>query len=119
MQASSRVALRIAPSHFNQRVIAWPQSLELDWSDTAVNAKEAASMKACECGCGQESTRDFLPGHDQKLRVALEARTGGLLALRTLVAEAEAYATGQNQDAQFLQQVRAIFTAARRNSGAA
>ena len=76
-------------------------------------------MGSCECGCGQESTRDFLPGHDQKLRVALETSAGGLLALRSLVTQAEAYAIGASQEAQFLQQVRQTFARAPRSKGAA
>jgi len=43
--------------------------------------------KPCGCGCG-ETTRgsgDFLPGHDQKLRIAIENHVGGVEALRTLV----------------------------------
>ena len=35
-------------------------------------------MAQCECGCGQESEREFLPGHDQKLRTQLESRAGSL-----------------------------------------
>jgi hypothetical protein len=69
----------------------------------------------CECGCGQESTKDFLPGHDQKLRVALESRAGGLLALRELIGEAEKYASGVSSEAQFLQHVRSTFVALRRS----
>jgi len=76
-------------------------------------------MNSCESGCGQESTRALLPGHDQKLRVALEARVGGLLSLRTLVSEAEAYAMGASPEAQFLQQVRATVARVQRASGAA
>jgi hypothetical protein len=45
----------------------------------------------CKCGCGETvvSTASFRPGHDQKLRIALEQRAGGLEALRDLVAAAE------------------------------
>ena len=40
----------------------------------------------CECGCG-EMTRGgwYMPGHDQKLRSAIEEKVGGLLELRGLV----------------------------------
>lgn len=50
--------------------------------------------KHCACDCGgrigpgprvNESWADFLPGHDQKLRAALEARMGGLKKLKALV----------------------------------
>jgi hypothetical protein len=30
-------------------------------------------MAQCECGCGQESERGFLSGHDQRLQTQLEA----------------------------------------------
>jgi hypothetical protein len=50
----------------------------------------------CACGCGKSPEGGtFLPGHDQKLRAALEARVGGVLSMRTLVAAAESYAKGQ------------------------
>lgn len=74
-------------------------------------------MASCECGCGQESTREFLPGHDQKLRTQLESRAGGLLHLRTLVESAESYARGESSDDEFTRRVRSIFAAVR-ESGA-
>ena len=76
-------------------------------------------MKNCECGCGQESAREFLPGHDQKLRVAIEAKVGGLLALRRLVDEAVGYAAGSSTEAQLLQHVRKTMFNSRSGSGAA
>jgi len=69
-------------------------------------------MTACECRCGQETARDFLPGHDQKLRTEIEKRTGGLLQLRTLVDAAESYAHGKRSDDAFTQVVRAVFAKA-------
>jgi len=65
-------------------------------------------MAQCECGCGQESTRDFLPGHDQKLRTQLEARVGGLLRLRALVEVAEVFAAGGQPPDAFAQRVRQL-----------
>lgn len=38
----------------------------------------------CQCGCGQQTAYRFLPGHDQKLRIAIEKAVGGLDALREL-----------------------------------
>ena len=47
-------------------------------------------MKWCECGCGEQTKGgDFLPGHDQKLRVEIEKVAGGLLKLKELVEEAK------------------------------
>lgn len=66
-------------------------------------------MSKCECGCGEESISDFLPGHDQKLRTSLESRVGGLLALRSIVVAAETYANGGTPAQPFLQKVRAVF----------
>ena len=44
--------------------------------------------KTCECGCGEQTSGgDFLPGHDQKLRAAIEREIGGLLKLREFVEE--------------------------------
>ena len=41
----------------------------------------------CLCGCGVSvaTNRMFAPGHDQKLRIAIENAVGGLEALRKLV----------------------------------
>ncbi len=63
----------------------------------------------CNCGCQLDSTRDFLPGHDQKLRTALEIRVGGLLALRSLVEASESYVLGDLDEAGLLKKVRAAF----------
>ena len=44
----------------------------------------------CQCGCGEEvSTASFKPGHDQKLRISLEKRAGGIERLRELVEASE------------------------------
>ena len=50
-------------------------------------AKPAAPAEVCLCGCGATVTanRRFLPGHDQKLRTAIEDAAGGLEALKKLV----------------------------------
>jgi len=40
----------------------------------------------CNCGCGETTAGgQFLPGHDQKLRIAIERKVGGLLELKALV----------------------------------
>jgi hypothetical protein len=40
----------------------------------------------CACGCGGKMRGgEFLPGHDQILRTAIEAKVGGFLELRALV----------------------------------
>ena len=53
-------------------------------------------MSVCACGCGElTGGGTFRPGHDQKLRAALERRVGGLLVLRQLVSAAEAHAQGR------------------------
>lgn len=39
-------------------------------------------MGPCKCGCGQQSTGDFLPGHEQRLRDGLASRGGCLGWLR-------------------------------------
>jgi hypothetical protein len=67
-------------------------------------------VKSCECGCGQESGSDFAPGHDQRLRVALEKRVGGLLQLRALVESTESYVAGDLSEAAHLQAVRRLLS---------
>ena len=69
-------------------------------------------MASCKCGCGEESARDFLPGHDQKLRSQIESRVGGLLSLQELVDAAASYARGESSDEAFTQRVRSLFAAA-------
>jgi hypothetical protein len=69
-------------------------------------------MSQCECGCGEEAIREFLSSDDQKLRVALEARVGGLLAMKLLVETAESYANGDLSDSELTRRVRAVFSAA-------
>ena len=42
--------------------------------------------KMCGCGCkGMTKGGDYLPGHDQKLRAAIEDKVGGLQELKSLV----------------------------------
>lgn len=65
-------------------------------------------MPKCECGCGDDSTRDFRPGHDQKLRAELEARVGGVLAMRAMVEAAESFTAGRLTEGAFLARVRAL-----------
>ena len=64
----------------------------------------------CECGCGEKVLGGFKPGHDQKLRIALEQRVGGLLALRSLVEAAERLAAGHSQS-ELIDKVRRILAA--------
>jgi hypothetical protein len=55
-----------------------------------------------------ESTGEFLPGHDQKLRANLERRVGGLLPLRALVGAAEAHQAGLLTDGDLGRVVRGL-----------
>ncbi len=41
----------------------------------------------CACGCGKPSKEKWLPGHDQKLRAAIENEVGGLVELRRIIEE--------------------------------
>lgn len=63
-------------------------------------------MKTCKCGCGDTATGNFLPGHDQKLRISLEQEVGGLLSLRSLVEAAKAYTSREISDETFCDMVR-------------
>src|SRR5215213_8687327 len=67
-------------------------------------------MVKCECGCGEDVGRgQFLSGHDQRLRTALEAEVGGLLPMRTLIRAAHSYFDGTINGPGFTQTVRAVF----------
>ena len=41
----------------------------------------------CACGCGGLSKEKWLPGHDQRLRAAIENEVGGLVELRRIIEE--------------------------------
>jgi hypothetical protein len=57
--------------------------------------------KSCACGCGGETRGgDFMPGHDQRLRAAIEERVGGLLNLKRIVEESLGTTIGVDNDAQ-------------------
>jgi hypothetical protein len=67
----------------------------------------------CHCGCVQPTKSKqatFLPGHDLKLRVRLEAQTGGLLGLKALVEAATSFLHGDSHQELFLHQLRTIVT---------
>lgn len=53
---------------------------------------------------------EFLPGHDQKLRISIENRVGGILPLRSLIEVAEAYVNGEISGDSFTQSVRKVFS---------
>ncbi len=71
-----------------------------------------APVPKCECGeCGNEvaAQGQFIPGHDQKLRVILERKAGGLLPLRELVNAAEGYFEGTLTEETLTLKIRGIF----------
>lgn len=81
---------RYKPSHPHQR----------EYIATREPKNEPGALMAqCECGCGQGAEREFLPGHNQKLRTQLESRAGGVLALRDLIDATQGYLSGQSQQA--------------------
>ncbi len=63
-------------------------------------------MTDCQCGCREQVNGQFAPGHDQRLRVELERRVGGLLALRNIVEAVEQYASGTSSGETLGQVVR-------------
>lgn len=67
----------------------------------------------CACGCGDKKSKGahFLPGHDMRLRTAMEKTVGGLLPMRALVEANSAYAAGMITAEQFTMTVRQIFAA--------
>ncbi len=64
---------------------------------------------SCQCGCNQPATRDFLPGHDQRLRILIENRVGGLLNLNRLVDLNYAAINGEIDPWAFQTQIRRLF----------
>ena len=58
---------------------------------------------ACLCGCGGDvdPSKRFKPGHDQRLRIALEARAGGIERLAELVESAEAGGLADQSEADY------------------
>lgn len=63
----------------------------------------------CACGCGAKPAKgNFLLGHDQRLRVDLERRVGGLIHLRMLVEAAEYFVAGDLGGSQFNGMVREL-----------
>ncbi len=76
----------------------------------ATVAGPQAKASVCECGCGEPvPAGGFRSGHDQKLRVSLESRVGGLRALRELIEAAETYAHGQSTTEELTVRLRALF----------
>jgi hypothetical protein len=60
------------------------------------NSPGRSLMPTCACGCDAGTAGGtFAPGHDQKLRAAVEARAGGLLSLVRLVDAVEKFAAGK------------------------
>ncbi len=51
----------------------------------------------------------FKPGHDQKLRIALEKRVGGLDGLREMVEAVEEFNEGSSSPEQLVGKVRDLF----------
>jgi hypothetical protein len=75
----------------------------------SADSRSPGEGPVCECGCGEAIPGGgFKQGHDQKLRVIVESRVGGLLALRELVDAAEAYAHGQSTTEELTRQLRAL-----------
>ncbi len=67
-------------------------------------------MNNCKCGCGNPASgRNFLPGHDQRLRTRLVDEVGGLFALQELVQSAKKYSCGEMDTEKFLNLIRRIF----------
>ena len=67
-------------------------------------------MTNCECGCGGSTASEFLPGHDQKLRIDLERRVGGLLALRSVVVAAEMHLRGDKSADALADHIRTVLS---------
>ncbi len=49
--------------------------------------QQQSHTNRCACGCGTACTEQWVPGHDQKLRAAIEREVGGLVELRRIIEE--------------------------------
>ena len=49
--------------------------------------QQQSHTNRCACGCGTACAGQWVPGHDQKLRAAIEREVGGLVELRRIVEE--------------------------------
>lgn len=68
-------------------------------------------MALCACGCGETTAGGlFKSGHDQKMRIDIEERVGGLLALRRLIDSAEEFTQGRMDLDEFAGLVRRLFS---------
>ena len=67
------------------------------------------TLGTCQCGCGKSARRDYLPGHDQRLRSQLEKRVGGLRNLEELVGKSEAYASRRLTTEELVAAVDSLF----------
>lgn len=66
-------------------------------------------MGKCKCDqCEEIVNGDFAPGHDQRLRIDLERKVGGLLKLKELVYACERYAAGKANESEILLTIRKI-----------
>ena len=63
----------------------------------------------CQCGCGEKvQTASFKSGHDQRLRISLERRVGGIESLRALVEAAERFIEGRIDSKALVESIESI-----------
>ncbi|MEE8633438.1 MAG: hypothetical protein V3S93_03075, partial [Methyloceanibacter sp.] len=62
----------------------WPETAK---ALTGIDMPRKIIVRACACGCGTltRGAGTYAPGHDQKLRIAIENHIGGLQQLRDAV----------------------------------
>ena len=70
-------------------------------------------MGNCKCGCGAFTCNDrnFIPGHDSKLRSQIEAEAGGVFAVQDIIAAAKYYSCGAITSSELATTVKEIFAA--------
>jgi hypothetical protein len=70
-------------------------------------------VELCACGCEQTTkVGTFLPGHDAKLRAAIEHSVGGLLPLDRLIEAARRFAAGELPAEEYHRITRELFVGA-------
>ncbi len=64
----------------------------------------------CLCGCGGVPERgEFLPGHDQRLRIQIEESVGGLINLWRLIDANQEYVIGEINESELAQRIRSLW----------
>lgn len=90
-----------------------PERVREAFVSTLARLLNKTQYNLCECECGKQHACEYFPDDDQRLRITLEKRLGGLENFQLLVKSAETYVDGDMGDAEFTKEVRSIIAKAR------